>query len=90
MELAAARADSEAHRVRRRKAEQALAEDKRKAATQAVATRATPPTSATASLTSTSSPERAEIEALYRLHNPEKLADVDGLLAKYGAPKLLG
>ena len=30
-----------------------------------------------------------EIEALYRKHNPEKLAEVDGLLTKYGEAKLL-
>jgi len=32
---------------------------------------------------------RREIEALYREHNPEKLAEVDGLLAKYGEARLL-
>ena len=32
---------------------------------------------------------RREIEALYRQHNPEKLAEVDGLLAKYGEARLL-
>ena len=32
---------------------------------------------------------RREIEALYRQHNPEKLAEVDGLMAKYGEARLL-
>ena len=32
---------------------------------------------------------RREIEALYRQHNPEKVAEVDGLLAKYGEARLL-
>ena len=36
-----------------------------------------------------SSPARLEIEALYRQHNPEKLADVDTLVQKYGERKLL-
>ena len=33
--------------------------------------------------------KRREVEALYTTYNPEKLADVDKLLAKYGADKLL-
>ena len=35
------------------------------------------------------SPQRREIEALYAANNPEKLADVPALVAKYGEDKLL-
>jgi hypothetical protein len=35
------------------------------------------------------SPQVAEINRLYGTHNPEKLADVPGLIAKYGEAKLL-
>jgi hypothetical protein len=35
------------------------------------------------------SEKRREIDALYGANNPEKLPDVDGLLAKYGEDRLL-
>ena len=35
------------------------------------------------------SPTRVAIEALYSKHNPEKLGQIDGLVAKYGEPALL-
>jgi hypothetical protein len=35
------------------------------------------------------SPERVEVDSLYGKYNPEKLGDVDTLVAKYGEVKLL-
>ena len=47
------------------------------------------PASAAVLAAPTASEKRREVEALYAEHSPEKLADVDKLLAKYGEDRLL-